>query len=235
MSEQKIVLKNNEIRDLEIANFEALNIELNEGSNLSLKLVNFDSVDNIKISAKVKKNARFEVIFADFSNSNINVKSLVDLVEEGASCDWKLATLSNKEFSKRFDVSFTHQVGHTNASMDNYGVARDKSEIIFSGVNHIKEHAKQSVTKQNAKIIVFDKESRGTASPILRIDESDVVASHGAIVGQLNEDHMFYLMSRGLTKDEARELITLGYLKPISVHFSKNIQERIEKVIKEAM
>lgn len=235
MSEKKIVLKNNENRDIEIVNFEALNIELNEGSKLILKLVNFESRSDIKISAKVKKNATFEVIFADFSNSNVSVHSLVDLVEEGASCDWKLATLSNGNFVKRFDVSFNHNVGHTNASMDNYGVARDKSEIVFSGTNHIKEHAKQSVTKQNAKIIVFDKDARGTASPILRIDENDVVASHGAIVGQLNEDHMFYLMSRGLNKEEAREIITLGYLKPISVHFSETIQLEIEKAIKEVM
>ena len=235
MSEQKLVLKNNEIRDVEIVNFDALNIELNEGSKLSLKLINFEAANDVKISAKVKKNASFEVIFADFSNSNVNVKSLVDLVEEGASCDWKLATLSNSNFSKRFDVSFTHHVGHTIASMDNYGVARGKSEIVFSGINHIKEHAKQSTTKQNAKIIVFDKEARGTASPILKIDENDVVASHGAIVGQLNEDHMFYLMSRGLNKEEARELITLGYLKPISVHFSEKVQIEIENAIKEVM
>ena len=119
--------------------------------------------------------------------------------------------------------------------MNNYGVSRDSSHITFSGCNHIFEHAKGSVTRQNAKIIVFDKESSGTASPILKIDENDVVASHGAIVGQLNEDHMFYLMSRGLTKDESRTLITLGYLRPISAKFSSLVQEKIANAIREAI
>ena len=76
--------------------------------------------------------------------------------------------------------------------------------------------------------------SKGS-SPILKIDENEVQASHGAVVGQLNSDHMFYLMSRGLTKEEARMIITLGYLKPISVNFSQDIQDKIEQAIKEAM
>ena len=85
------------------------------------------------------------------------------------------------------------------------------------------------------KIIVFDEEASGVASPILKIDENDVKASHGAVVGQLNNDHMFYLMSRGLTQDEARMIITLGYLKPVSAQFNEEIQLNIENAIKEAM
>jgi len=235
MSSQNLVIKNREIKEMEISNFSSLNIELKDDSKLTLKIINFDSVKNIEISAKVGQNAQLDVVFAEFSTSDILVKSNVDLCKEGATCNWKLATLSNNTSKKTFDISFNHLVGHTNADMDNYGVARDKSYIVFSGVNHILEGSKSSVSRQNAKIIVFDKEAGGTASPILRIDENDVVASHGAVVGQLNEDHMFYLMSRGLSKDNARKLITLGYLKPISVYFNKDTQDKIENTIMEAI
>ena len=235
MSTQNLIIKNNENKELEISNFSSLNIELKSDSKLVLKIINFESIKNVEISAKVGQNAQLDVIFAEFSNADIKVKSVVDLCEEGASCNWKLATLSNNTFKKSFDISFNHLVGNTYADMDNYGVARDKSYIVFSGVNHILEGSKSSVSKQNAKIIVFDKEAGGTASPILRIDENDVVASHGAVVGQLNSDHMFYLMSRGLSKDSARKLITLGYLKPISVYFNKQTQEKIENTIMEAL
>lgn len=235
MKEVKISLNNKENRVVELDEFSSLNIEVLNGSNLTLKLANFSNLENLNFSAKVGKNSTLAVIFADFAQSNISFKSQVNLVEEGASCYWHLATLSNSNFKKVFDVSFNHEVGKTVALMDNYGVAKDKSNIVFSGCNHILNGAKQSNTKQNAKIIVFDKEANGTASPILKIDENDVQASHGAVVGQLNSDHMFYLMSRGLTKEEARMIITLGYLKPISIKFSEKIQQRIEDVIKEAM
>lgn len=235
MNREEIVLKSNENKDIELTSLSNLFIELKNDSILNLKLINFNNIENIEISAKVGQNSVLNVVFAEFSNANIVVKSNVDLLEKGATCNWQLATLSSNTSLKKFDISFNHEKSSTFADMNNYGVARDKSQIIFTGCNHIKEGSKASITKQNAKIIVFDKEAIGVASPILKIDENDVSASHGAIVGQLNLDHMFYLMSRGLTKEEARKLITLGYLSPISKYFSKKIQEKIANVISGVM
>jgi len=235
MSCKEIVLKKNEKSVLEYTDFSDLKIELSEGSNLSLKLANFKENQEIKIYGKVGKNAGISVVFADFSKNFTKVISQIDLAEEGAFCDWHLATLSNKKDNKTFDISFKHLVGKTTSIMDNYGVARDESKIVFSGVSHITEGAKGSNAKQNAKIIVFDPNSQGVASPILKIDENEVQASHGAVVGQLNSDHMFYLMSRGLTRDEARMIITLGYLKPVCDKFSSETQLKIENAIKEVM
>ena len=235
MSCTEITLKNNEKRVLEYVDFSDLKIELSEGSNLLLKLANFKENANIKIYGKVRKNAGISVVFADFSKDFTRISSQIDLAEEGANCDWHLATLANKKDDKTFDISFKHLVGKTTSVMDNYGVARDDSKIVFSGVSHITEGAKKSNAKQNAKIIVFDKNSQGVASPILKIDENEVQASHGAVVGQLNSDHMFYLLSRGLTREDARSLITLGYLKPVASQFSDEVQLRIENAIKEVM
>lgn len=235
MSMQKLVIKKGEIQEIELVQFSDLDLSLEDNCSLLLKLANFDNIENLKITANLGRNSSFDIVFADFSNSNISVKTQVNLNKEGANCRWHLATLSGIENRKKFDVSFIHHVGHTFALMDNYGVSKDKSEIIFTGVNHILNGAKGSETAQNAKIIVFDPEARGVASPVLKIDENDVKASHGAVVGQLNEDHMFYLMSRGLSKEEARALITLGYLQPISKQFSEKTQEKILRVIEEAM
>ena len=235
MSCRNILLKEREERVLEYTDFGDLNIELSEGSKLFLKLANFTENSDIKINGKIGKFAEISVVFADFSKNSTKVTSQINLVEEGAKCDWHLATLSNKKDNKIFDISFKHIVGKTTSIMDNYGVARDDSKIVFSGVSHITEGAKGSNAKQNAKIIVFDKNAQGTASPILKIDENEVQASHGAVVGQLNSDHMFYLMSRGLTYDDARMIITLGYLKPVSDKFSEATQSLIENAIKEAM
>ena len=235
MSCQEITLKNNEKRVVEYTDFSDLKIELSEGSNLVLKLANFGENADIKIYGKVEKNAGISVVFADFSRNFVKISSQIDLAGEGANCDWHLATLANKKDNKTFDISFKHLVGKTTSNMNNYGVARDDSKIVFSGISHITEGAKKSNAKQNAKIIVFDEKAQGVASPILKIDENDVQASHGAVVGQLNTDHMFYLMSRGLTHEEARTLITLGYLKPVSSEFSDEVQLKIENAIKEVM
>ena len=235
MSCKNIVLKERENKVIELTDFSDLNIELLEGSNLILKLANFAENSDIKIYGKVGKYAGISVVFADFSKNFAKVSSQIDLAGEGANCEWHLATLANKKDNKIFDISFKHLVGKTTSNMNNYGVARDDSKIVFSGVSHITEGAKKSNAKQNAKIIVFDEKAQGVASPTLKIDENDVQASHGAVVGQLNSDHMFYLMTRGLTREDARTLITLGYLKPVSTQFSEEVQFKIENAIKEVM
>lgn len=232
--ENKIVISN-ENKTLEITKIDDMFLELNDHAHLILKILNIDNNKNIKISAKVGQNSELIVIFADFSKDSFSLQSCVDLVGENASCKWHLATLSNDVSKKVFDVSFNHDVGHTDALMDNYGVARGKSSIVFTGCNHIKNGSVKSSTNQVAKIIVFDKEANGVASPILRIDENDVNASHSAVVGQLNSDHMFYLMSRGLNKEEARELITRGYLQPIVQYFNEVNKQKIELAIKEEL
>ena len=57
--------------------------------------------------------------------------------------------------------------------------------------------------------------ARGDANPILLIDEDDVKAGHAASVGQVNPEQMYYLMSRGISKDEAAKLIIYGFLAPV--------------------
>ncbi len=54
--------------------------------------------------------------------------------------------------------------------------------------------------------------ARGDANPILLIDENDVIAGHAASVGRINQDQLYYLMSRGLTKDVAQRLVARGFL-----------------------
>ena len=75
-------------------------------------------------------------------------------------------------------------------------------------------------------------QTKGIVFPKLLIDENDVEASHAASVGQANEEHIFYLQSRGLTYIEALRLMIMGYLAPvISEIEDKEIQEELMKEI----
>ncbi len=227
------IVVNNESKTIEMDLLDDLSIEVLDNGNLTLKVLSSMNLKNIKITANLGKNAKLLVFFADFSKSDFSLNSQVNLNGLGADCTWNLATLSSGNSSKEFDVSFIHNVGSTKAVMNNYGVAKDESKIVFSGVNHILKNSKKSSTSQNAKIIVFDSKAHGVASPILKIDENEVQACHGAIVGRLNDDHMFYLMSRGLSKNEAREVITRGYLEPIKKQFNEENQNIIDELLKE--
>lgn len=172
---------------------------------------------------------------ADFSYGKKNLHVDINLKEKNSYVEWHLASLSQNDDKKVYNVNIVHEDGFTKAIMNSYGVCKNESTLEFLGDAIIKKNAKKASTKQNAKIMVFDKKCHAKASPKLCIYENDVEASHGASEGQINPDHIYYLMTRGIPEEEAKKLITLGYLNPItSYFFDEKIKEDIRNsIIKE--
>ena len=209
-----------------------LTFDADEGSSLTLSVLAENSAKPMKITANMAYSSKFAGYLADFFKGSCKGEITINLNGENSTCEWHLASLSDHDSHKEFDVSVFHNKMNTFATMDNYGVCRDEAKLIFSGISKIEKGSSSSKTHQNAKIMVFDEKSNGIAKPILKIDENDIEASHAAIVGKISDEHIFYLTSRGLTEDEAKQLITFGYLKPILKGFDdEEIIARIEKQI----
>ena len=189
------------------------------------------SIKNGKITANLGKNSKIIAYFADFSESVNKLDVSINLNDDNATCEWHLASLSSNKDNKDIAVSIYHNHPHTFGRIDNYGVCKDEGRLIFSGVSHILKGCHQSKSHQNAKIVVFDNACVAKAKPILKIDENDIEASHAATVGKVSDEHIFYLTSRGLNIEEAKMLITLGYLKPILKGFENTIQNEIDSLI----
>lgn len=211
-----------------------LSIHVKAGEKVSLELASFENPVDSTIVVDVEKDGAFVGAFADFAKKETVFDIRVNLLEEGANCEWHLASMSGDDAKKKYLTNASHVASHTTALISNYGIARDRSFLSFSGASEILHGSKGANTRQEAKIIVFDPESDGLASPILKIDENDVLASHAAVVGRLNEQHLFYLESRGLPLESAKRLIALGYLKPIERYFvDENIRGRLDTTIEE--
>lgn len=204
-----------------------------EGERLVLNMANLSKAgSDINLVVDIENYAYFLGAFADLSDISFNCNVVLNLNGEGAEADWHLASLSSNHHRKKFVINVNHNIAHTRALTANYGIAKDKSNLVFTGVSAIEHDAKKSSTRQEAKIIVFDKESDGKASPILKINDNDVMASHAAVIGKLNEEHLFYLKSRGLDEDTAKRLIIMGYLKPIVEFFD---DEKLANKISDAI
>ena len=198
-----------------------------------LNIACFEKLEKeINITVNVHENGTLIGAMADFTPLSCAFHLQVNLLGEGSKAEWHLATLSCKDAKKIYETSVTHKAKHTEALMSNYGIARDSSKITFTGISAIDEGADKAKTRQEAKIIVFDPDADGLASPILKISNNDVLASHAAVVGRLNEEHLFYLESRGLSEEEAKRLIALGYLKPIENYYTdKETVQKIDSII----
>ena len=223
------------IKDNVRANILIMNIKYNdirfvlgEYASLHLSMLAEHDVKEFKLTADLGKYAEIDAYLADFIENNNKSSINVNLNGEESACAWHLASLATGKDDKSFDVSVFHNTKNTYCHLDNYGVCLGESKLTFSGICKINEGSSGSRAHQNAKIMVFDEACKGIAKPILKIDENDIEASHAAVVGKINDDHLFYLTSRGLSESQAKELITLGYLKPILNGF--NDQEMKDKI-----
>ena len=220
-----LTLVDEQIQDLEF--------EVKPGETLTLRLAAFAAFPSASINVKVHERGVFDGAFADFSQGKGTFKVHVELLGEHSSATWHYAGRSTGDSDKTIDASIDHRSPRCDADVSQYGIAMGQSKLVFVGDSHIYQGMPGCQTAQKEKIIVFDKGAVGKCSPILRIDENDVVASHSAIVGKLSDEHLFYMLSRGVDLDTAKRLLTLGYLKPVLTHFEGELGERILNSIEE--
>ena len=209
-----------------------VNFTVKEDSSVNFSFLQVDPL-TISIKGDIEERSHLTCYYADFTKGEVRLSTDINLVGVEAECTWNLASLASDQDNKEFDVSIYHRNIKTSAYINNYGVARDESRLLFSGICHINNGCHESKAHQNSKIMVFDEKSDAVAKPILKIDDNDIEASHAAVVGKISDDHMFYLTSKGLSESEARELITYGYLKPILNGFEdKELQEKSLLILK---
>lgn len=213
-----------------------LSFKVPAGSEAHISFANFKDSRDAEIKIDVEENATLVGAFADFSKGRSRFKLTVNLLGPNSSCQWRSAVLAGGESDKVVSTSLYHLAPETSGVMSNYGIVMNKAKLVFTGTSEIAKGSKKAKTRQEAKIIVFDMGCLGRCTPNLNIDENDVSASHAAIVGKLNDDHLFYLLSRGLDEKSAKRLITLGYLKPIREYFSdEGMKAEIDSAIEGGM
>ena len=225
---------NNKLLSIYLYNIEekeSITFNVGNDSNVLISIFAKKPINQSKITANVGKKSKITTYFADFTVEKNHLEANINLNEDNADCEWHLASLSSQTDDKQIAVSMYHNHSNTHGKIDNYGVCKENSKLVFSGISHIFKGCHQSTSHQNAKIVVFDNKCKAIAKPILKIDENDIEASHAAVVGKVSDEHIFYLTSRGLDVDEAKLLITLGYLKPILKGFNEDVQNEINTLI----
>ncbi len=154
-------------------------------------------------------------LIGGFVSNVLNAKMHVDLIGEGAEVNLRAVAVSSDEHKQTIDVLIVHKAPNTFGNMTNIGIANKKGKIVLNGVEKIEKGMKNANAFQTLKGIITSDEAVIEVNPILLIDEFDVKAGHGATIGKIEEDQLYYLQSRGLTRIEAEKLIINGFLTPI--------------------
>ena len=170
------------------------------------------------------------IAYCQFSNSDVITTSKYQLINPLANL--RVLSASISENKKTFNQTVEHLADHTSANVDNYGIVLKDGDVKMVVKNIIGKDQKFCQTKQSNRILTYDSTSKAKVLPILCIDDNEVEAAHGCSMGQPDENQIYYLMSRGLTRKQALDLITIGYLMPITnICDDESINEAIKNEI----
>jgi len=112
------------------------------------------------------------------------------------------------------------------------GVLTDSARVICSGLIRVHAGAQKTDAYQKNNNLILSPTARADSIPNLEIAANDVRCSHGATAGKVSEDHLFYLMSRGLTRHEAQRLIVNGFLAPLIERIPlEDLRERLATLV----
>ncbi|MBK8466033.1 MAG: Fe-S cluster assembly protein SufD [Chloracidobacterium sp.] len=157
-----------------------------------------------------------------YDSTNINLGSAIsrhgiDLKftsEGGEAFVDGLYMLNGSQHSDTHSV-IDHMVPNCISHQTYKGVLNDNSRAVFNGKVFVRENAHGTDAQQSNKNLLLSNEARVDTKPQLEIFNDDVKCSHGATVGQLEEEELFYLLTRGLPDTLARNLLTYGFAEEI--------------------
>ena len=139
----------------------------------------------------------------------------VILAGENASIEIIGLVLGKLDEEKSLETYITHAAPNTKSNVNVRAVLRGKSKFDFRGNVKIEKGAKGADVNLRCDAFLFDDAKMGDDTPALEILEPDVKAGHAATIGKVDEQMLFYLMTRGLSRTQAEKLLVEGFIEPI--------------------
>jgi Fe-S cluster assembly protein SufB len=109
-----------------------------------------------------------------------------------------------------------HNAPDTKSTIESKSISKDGGRTNYRGLVHISDGAEGSSTSVECDALMFDNESTSDTMPYMEIQESKVDVAHEATVGKIGDEDVFYLQSRGLDDDDAKQMIVAGFIEPIT-------------------
>lgn len=193
------------------------NVEVYAGRDSKLEYITLnrskkDSFYTAIKQAQVSENAMVNWYNVDLGDSNTALSTRSMLLEPHAESRMTGIVVGKGESQKDISYETFHSAPDTVTSVLVRTAVLDKAKVIYRALTHIASGSKRAKVDQAEKSIMLGTQARFDGIPSLWIDEDDVIASHSASSGMVDEQAMFYLESRGIPQTQAEKLITDGFI-----------------------
>lgn len=180
--------------------------------------------------------ASLKMVFLTLGGEGVRNRLQVSLQGREASCDLAGLSLADGGQEMDYDILLTHQVPQCRSNQLFKSVVGGHAVTRFHGLIKVVPDAQKTEAYQANHNLLASEAARAFTKPQLEIYADDVKCSHGATVGRLNEDELFYMRTRGIPQEEARLLQQLAFVSEVLEKISApDLREKMAARVEERM
>ena len=216
------------------AYLELLNTSVGANSNLDITTLQMMEQNSVNFSTRrtdLSQDAKINWYLGLFGAMLSRYRIDYHLNGTGASVNDSEVIFGNNDQSFDLTTIVNHNNESTEGKVVEKSILKDTSKSLFKGMIRINENAAHSNSFLSGRSILLDKGAKSDAIPGLEILTNDVKATHSASVAQIDEEQIFYLGSRCLSRGEAERIIIEGFLEPLSRTMSYQVRAWIAYLI----
>ena len=216
------------------AYLELMNTSIGANSHLdvtSLQMMDQSSINFSTRSSHLAQDSKINWYLGLFGAMLSRYRIDYHLNGTGAVANDSEVAFGNNEQSFDLNTIINHNEQSTEGKVVEKSILKNKSKSLFKGMIKINENAAHSNSFLSGRSILLDKDAKSDAIPGLEILTNDVKATHSASVAQMDEEQLFYLGTRCLSKPEAERIIVEGFLEPMSRSMSYQVRAWIAYLI----
>ncbi|MHA8111283.1 Fe-S cluster assembly protein SufD [Lactobacillaceae bacterium Melli_B4] len=200
-----------------------INVDVYAKANSNVQFFSLDAMGTRNTSfimrhSEVSRHAKMNWMVGSLNDGNTISDISTDLNGEAANGITRIVSIANHRQQQGINTRITNYGKHSDGEISQRGAILDRARIVFNGIGKVAHGAHGANNQQENSVLMLSDEASGDANPILLIDENDVVAGHKASIGKIDEQQLYYLMSRGIDPATAKKLVIRGFLGIILSH-----------------
>jgi Fe-S cluster assembly protein SufD len=165
--------------------------------------------------ARVERDAELDWVAGGFGSKKGKIRIQNDLAGEGATSRVTGAYFADATQHLDYDTFQEHIAPNTTSDFAFKGALRDKARTVWRGMIRVEKDAQKTNAYQENRNLLLSKDAHADSIPGLEILANDVRCTHGATLGRIDREELFYAMARGLSRAEAERLIVRGFFQDV--------------------
>ncbi|WP_282925412.1 Fe-S cluster assembly protein SufB [Peptoniphilus genitalis] len=166
--------------------------------------------------AIVEKDGKIEWVSGSFGSKVSMLYPASILVGENASSEFTGISFAGEGQNLDTGAQVVHAAPHTTSTVNTKSISKSGGIAIYRGLVEIKENAVGAKNATSCESLMLDNKSRSDTIPTIKIENNNIDIGHEAKIGRISDSVIFYLMSRGISEQEAKEMVVRGFAEPIA-------------------